>query len=462
MRSSFAFFGTIATVAAIPAAVPAIDLNAVLAAITPATGPPSGITAQSAVYNPTSAAAAASAGVLSGAAASATASVAARDLDGGLEKRGALCIFGWCYDTKTGKWVPQSSYNASQSGTTVVATATTPTATSTVIPIVAAVTSALPTVIVPTTCTPISWTNTNAFITTDTACPTPYEVGTYCGFINPEDPCAPQPIGNAVQVSPDTLDGFQGYAPFHQAAQKAVTPTGYANTFKDLNASVSANSYLGLYTFSTYDVAGCAAQCDNTNLCTAFNIYVERNPSINPDQCSCDTFPSLSNYKCTLWGSGVEPAAANNFGQWRGSFQVVIAASNGYEKSNTTAPTTPSGWNNPKNCSGSVHNHGSTCIGQKFFPGPFDVSVCASYASAQNAKNKNVFASWWAQLTGYNPSKCNFFNAYMLKQNGVAKGTYCSLFAQQYDPTQATYQPGWSNGKYWGVESSWSFCSASK
>lgn len=43
-------------------------------------------------------------------------------------------------------------------------------------------------------CTPVSWTNTNAF-TTDAACPTPYENGTYCGFINPEDPCAKQPGG---------------------------------------------------------------------------------------------------------------------------------------------------------------------------------------------------------------------------------------------------------------------------
>lgn len=45
-----------------------------------------------------------------------------------------------------------------------------------------------------TICTPISWTNTNAF-TTDAACPTPYENGTYCGFVNPEDPCAKQSGG---------------------------------------------------------------------------------------------------------------------------------------------------------------------------------------------------------------------------------------------------------------------------
>lgn len=31
--------------------------------------------------------------------------------------------------------------------------------------------------------------------TSGQACPTQPEAGTYCGFINPEDPCAPQPDG---------------------------------------------------------------------------------------------------------------------------------------------------------------------------------------------------------------------------------------------------------------------------
>lgn len=47
---------------------------------------------------------------------------------------------------------------------------------------------------VPSSCTPVSWTNTNSYTST-TACPTAIEVGTYCGFINPLDPCAPQLAG---------------------------------------------------------------------------------------------------------------------------------------------------------------------------------------------------------------------------------------------------------------------------
>ena len=40
-----------------------------------------------------------------------------------------------------------------------------------------------------------SQTSGTATTSSSTACPTTPEAGTYCGFINPEDPCAPQPDG---------------------------------------------------------------------------------------------------------------------------------------------------------------------------------------------------------------------------------------------------------------------------
>ncbi len=40
-----------------------------------------------------------------------------------------------------------------------------------------------------------SQTSGTATTSSTTACPTVPEAGTYCGFINPEDPCAPQPDG---------------------------------------------------------------------------------------------------------------------------------------------------------------------------------------------------------------------------------------------------------------------------
>ena len=40
-----------------------------------------------------------------------------------------------------------------------------------------------------------SQTSGTATTSSSTSCPTTPEAGTYCGFINPEDPCAPQPDG---------------------------------------------------------------------------------------------------------------------------------------------------------------------------------------------------------------------------------------------------------------------------
>ncbi|KAJ0158321.1 hypothetical protein CTA2_11853 [Colletotrichum tanaceti] len=444
-----------------------IDFAAILAAPTPSlTGPPAYATGQTGVYNPAAASSVASVAVTGVASASAAQSVAARDV---LDKRN-FCIFGFCIGgsqswntpaapTTTSKAVSPPSPACTTSSPAVPATSQ-PSAPVTITTPSAVVTSAASITTPPSTCTPISWSNTNSF-TTATSCAAPYEVGTYCGFVNPEDPCAVQPDGNGPHVQPDTVEAFEAYPEFHLDAQTAATPAGYAATFKDLNASVNANSYLGLYTLTSYDVAKCASLCDGTKLCTGINVYVERDPSINPAGCSCSNPPSISNYKCTLWGSGVDKAAATNTGEGRNGFQVVIAGSNGYEKTNATTPATPSGWTNPQSCGGAVHSHPATCMGQSFFPGPFDAGVCASYAASQNALNSKSLGIWsWASWFGYSPLRCSFFNAFMVKENGVAKGTYCSLFTQQYAPSAASYKPDVSGGISWGIESSWSFCSA--
>lgn len=256
---------------------------------------------------------------------------------------------------------------------------------------------------------------------------------------------------------PDTVDAFIDYAPFHELAQKTVTPKTYENTFKDLNASVSANSYLGLHTLSSYNAQGCSEWCDNTTLCTGFNIYIERDPSQNPTKGDagkgeyCPNPSSITNFKCTLWGSGVDAEAATNFGDWREDFQTVIVGSNGYEKTNNTTPATCDGYKPPKPCDGGAINKPTCHIGSKFFPGPFNPKVCASYASAQATKNKN------SVNRGQKYLPCNMFNAYMMKKNGKAQGTYCSLYSEFIDKSFASYKGGWSGKNHFGVESSWMY-----
>ena len=87
---------------------------------------------------------------------------------------------------------------------------------------------------------------------------------------------------------------------------------------------------MGLHTISSYDTLGCASLCDRADGCVAFNMYIERDPSVNPNSVNCPNPPSTTNFKCTLWGAPVSADEANNEGQWRDSFQVVIAGSNGF------------------------------------------------------------------------------------------------------------------------------------
>ena len=361
-----------------------------------------------------------------------------REMEGGIQKgEGANYGNGWGGSSYTG-WGSQPTSSASAKASSAASSASTYN---------------------PVTPTSSIYMTSTATTSSSSACPTTPEAGTFCGFINPEDACAPQPDGYGPKVVPDTVAAFEAYPPFHEQALAAVAPSGYAQTFKDLGASTSANSYLGLHTLRSYDTLGCSQWCDNTTSCTGFNLYIERDPALNPSD-NCTTVSSITNYKCTLWGSGVEAASATNTGGFRGTFQVVVVGSDGYEKTNNTTPATPSGWTKPQNCHGHAHRHPSTCVGTKFFPGPYNPGVCASYAKAQNKKNEDSdkWASWSKYF--YNPLKCNFFNAYMLKQDGRALGTYCSLHAKQHEPAEASYNPGWTGGHYYGVESSWSFCSA--
>ncbi|KAK8054652.1 hypothetical protein PG994_009719 [Apiospora phragmitis] len=218
-----------------------------------------------------------------------------------------------------------------------------------------------------TRCTPINWTNNYTF-TTDAACPTPYENGTYCGFVSPKIPCAMQPGGHGGRMHPDTPEVFLAHAPFHHAALRAPTPAGYRPTFFNLhaaanppepdgiaahdprNGSSSRNTpasaisvpplcYMGYHLLTSYDPAACAALCDTdpSGACAAFNLYVERDPEWNPWRCSCDRPRAVANYKCALFSGAeaVEDAGrATNFGQHikGSSFERKIVGSNGYVK----------------------------------------------------------------------------------------------------------------------------------
>jgi hypothetical protein len=125
--------------------------------------------------------------------------------------------------------------------------------------------------------------------------------------------------------SPDTPQAFLDYPPFKAAAFSAPIPKGYALNFTNLHASTSTSSYMGYTTLNQYDTNKCASLCTSQTGCVAFNLYFERDPTLDPNAQNCPNPPSETNIKCVFWGVPVSSATATNSGQYRDSFQVVIA-----------------------------------------------------------------------------------------------------------------------------------------
>lgn len=86
---------------------------------------------------------------------------------------------------------------------------------------------------------------------------------------------------------------------------------------------------MGYYSLNSYDTQSCANYCSSVLGCLSFNVFYERDPTLNP-AAACPNPAAGTAIKCTLWGVPATEAEANNFGQWRDQFQVVIAGSNAY------------------------------------------------------------------------------------------------------------------------------------
>ncbi|KAI4112723.1 MAG: hypothetical protein LQ345_006171, partial [Seirophora villosa] len=140
--------------------------------------------------------------------------------------------------------------------------------------------------------------------------------------------CTAQPTGSGPVSTPDTAAAFLADGGLQSLATNAPTPDGFSLAFSNKDGSLSASKYMGLHTLTSFDTLECAALCDRAINCEAFNMYIERDPSLNPNAEDCPNPPSTTNFKCTLWGAPVVAEQATNKGQWRDSFQVVITGSN--------------------------------------------------------------------------------------------------------------------------------------
>ena len=94
--------------------------------------------------------------------------------------------------------------------------------------------------------------------------------------------CDPEPSNpNTYGIDLSSASKFRADTKLASLAKGASTPSGYFNTFTNLQGASSAYGYMGYKVVESYDPSLCASECDSKSGCLSFNIYVERDPSAN-------------------------------------------------------------------------------------------------------------------------------------------------------------------------------------
>ncbi|TEY46779.1 hypothetical protein BOTCAL_0314g00160 [Botryotinia calthae] len=276
--------------------------------------------------------------------------------------------------------------------------------------------------------------------------------------------CEPQPAGYGPNSKPkDTAEAFLKDDQYNKVASKASTPQGYTLSFSQLQGSSQTTSYLGYKTLKSYDTVECAQYCDQQDGCIAFNIYFERDPTVDPGY-KCTDPPSTINIKCVKWGVQIKKETATNTGQYRKNFHVVISGSNGYNKNYSPEPCDK--YNGPVSLGGAMQapldptTKTDTYMGYKFFS--FDdvktfeygVVACTSACTAQTKYNSEHPPS-----SGH-PAVCNQAVVYVLSQSNKPQGIYCSMYTEVWAPSHATNYGQWRGSEYWSVSQAYSYSRA--
>ncbi|KAI4677829.1 hypothetical protein J4E81_010759 [Alternaria sp. BMP 2799] len=270
--------------------------------------------------------------------------------------------------------------------------------------------------------------------------------------------CDPEPSNpNTYGFDLSSASKFRADTKIASVAKGASTPSGYFNTFTNLQGASSAYGYLGYKVVETYDPSHCASECNSKDGCLGFNIYVERDPSANPGP-ECRDPEAVANIKCSFWGGPVYTDTANNNGQWREQFEVAIAGSNGYSSLTTQSAEgykqvelKNSAINSPLDC-----NKQGSYMGYKLFVQPaFDAKLCAAAC-----KEQNKWATEHPPADG-KPQLCRYFNTYILLKNGVSQGQYCSMYTQEWDASFATNDGQYRGDDHYTIQYSFGFADES-
>lgn len=140
-------------------------------------------------------------------------------------------------------------------------------------------------------------------------------------------------MGSGHVPDPDTAEAFREWEDFGAMARTAQAPSGFVQVFSNLGSAVRGENLdpRGLHLLTAYDTIACADICDDTKDCNAFNVYIERDPTLNPGR-KCPNPPSTTNYKCSLWRLEIGTKDAKDAGDLLYVFQQVVVGSNGYNR----------------------------------------------------------------------------------------------------------------------------------
>ncbi|KAI4856406.1 hypothetical protein E4T45_02131 [Aureobasidium sp. EXF-8846] len=273
--------------------------------------------------------------------------------------------------------------------------------------------------------------------------------------------CTPLPTGVAdYALSLDTAFDFRSNGSWASMASQAPVPSGYVNTVLNAAGANRAYGFLGYYNLPSYDSSACAAKCSTTIGCMAFNIYFERDPSLDPGAgtTGCADPSSVVYAKCALWGGELTTGNAVYTGTTVNQFEIAVAGSNAYQNNSLTTPagyTLNGAYNNasinaPFDILGSNTFLGSTI----FTKGPFNIQICADFCSAQTRYN---FAH--PAKDGTPPKACSFFNTYILYKNSAStpQGQYCTLYSEVWDDSYARPADQWRGSDHYFVGYSYTF-----
>jgi len=183
------------------------------------------------------------------------------------------------------------------------------------------------------------------------------------------------------------------------------------------------------------------------NLANLLPLVFERDPTLDPST-GCTNPNATANIKCSFWGIPIDATSATNKGQFRSSFEVAIAGSNGYVKNGYVElnPGTAPNYVGPSYLANAAINAPLDCNNQNSFlgsrtfnTGAFDERLCSAACDDTTAYNARHPPAYGA------PLKCVFFNTYMLSKNGVPYQQQCAMYTQAWNNTYAT-NTGYTSG----------------